>query len=56
MKEKIENIILTILFILFILFMIFVVYEIKDFYDDYKCSTTTDNDYYIKNKCERYER
>lgn len=31
-----------------------IVIEIADFYNDYKCSTTTDIKWFFKNKCERY--
>lgn len=27
---------------------------IKDFYDDYKCSTTNDVEWFMKNNCMRY--
>ena len=33
-----------------------VIYEMVDFYNDYKCSTTTDVNYYIDNNCRRFER
>ena len=39
----------TILGILYLL-------ELEEFYNDYKCSITTDASYYIDNNCRRFER
>ena len=31
-----------------------VIYEMVDFYNDYKCSTTKDINWFIENNCMRY--
>ena len=53
MKEKMIKIVIALFFIVLgILFLL----EFIDFYNDYKCSTTTDVSYYIDNNCRRFER
>lgn len=54
MTNKIENIIFYIFLGIIIIFIFFVIGIMIDFYNDYKCSTTNDNNYFVKNKCERY--
>ena len=56
MKENLLEIIIVLLILIFIGIGILFVYEIKQFYNDYKCSTTTDINYYVENNCKRFER
>ena len=56
MKEKLDNIISSLLMLIFIGIGILFLLELKEFYNDYKCSTTTDASYYIDNNCRRFER
>lgn len=56
MKEKFVNIIITLFILMIIVLGILFLIELKDFYDDYKCSTTTDVNYYIDNNCRRFEK
>ena len=45
------------LVIIVIAIMVFIgVITLITFYQDYKCSTTTDIKYYIKNNCERFNK
>ena len=56
MKEKFVNIIITLFILMIIVLGILLLIEFIDFYNDYKCSTTTDVNYYINNNCRRFER
>lgn len=56
MKEKRIKIVIALFILMFIVLGILFLIELKDFYDDYKCSTTTDVSYYIDNNCRRFER
>ena len=56
MKEKRIKIVIELFILMFIVLGILFLIELKDFYDDYKCSTTTDVGYYIDNNCRRFER
>lgn len=56
MKENLLDIIIILIILIFIGIGILFVYEIKEFYEDWKCSTTTDINYYIENNCKRFER
>lgn len=56
MKENLLDIIIALLILIFIGIGILFLFEIKEFYNDYKCSTTTDITYYIDNNCRRFER
>lgn len=56
MKENLLNIIIVLLILIFIGIGILFIIELKEFYNDYKCSTTTDFTYYIDNNCRRFER
>ena len=56
MKEKTIKIVIALFILMFIVLGILFLIEIIDFYNDYKCSTTTDVNYYIDNNCRRFER
>lgn len=56
MKENLLDIIIALLILIFIGIGILFVYEIKEFYEDWKCSTTSDITYYNDNNCSRFER
>lgn len=56
MKEHLFDIIIALLILIFIGIGILFLLELKEFYNDYKCSTTTDVNYYIDNNCRRFER
>ena len=56
MKEKRIKIVIALFILMVIVLGILFLLELKDFYDDYKCSTTTDVNYYIDNNCRRFER
>ena len=56
MKEKIVNSFIALFILMFIVFGILFLIEFIAFYNDYKCSTTTDVSYYIDNNCRRFER
>lgn len=49
---KKNNIILIIVGIIIII--IAIVYQIIDFYNDYKCSTSQDINWFMENNCMRY--
>lgn len=56
MKEKRIKIVIALFILMVIILGILFLIEIIDFYNDYKCSTTTDVSYYIDNNCRRFER
>lgn len=56
MKENLDDIIMVILILVFIVITLLFLFELKEFYNDYKCSTTTDVTYYNDNNCWRFER
>lgn len=56
MKEKVVDIIIELPILIFIGIGILFLLELKEFYNDYKCSTTSDINYYIDNNCRRFER
>lgn len=56
MKEKLVNTFIALFILMFIVLGILFLIEFIDFYNDYKCSTTTDVNYYIDNNCRRFER
>ena len=53
-KENFFDIIDTLLILVFVGIGILFVYELNEFYEDYKCSTTTDFEYFKKNNCIRF--
>ena len=55
MKENLLDILIALLILVIIGIGILFILELKEFYNDYKCSTTTDITYYIDN-CRRFER
>jgi hypothetical protein len=58
-KTIINNveIVLDLIFILLLLFIGFSFLKtFEDFYDDYKCSTTNNVEYYNNHNCKRFER
>ena len=56
MKKFIVNTFITLFILMVIISGILFLIELIDFYNDYKCSTTTDVNYYIDNNCRRFER
>ena len=56
MKENLLDIICALLILIFIGIGILFLLELKEFYNDWKCSTTTDVTYYNDNNCRRFER
>lgn len=56
MKENLFDIIIALLILIFIGIVILFLLELKEFYNYYKCSTTTDVTYYIDNNCRRFEK
>lgn len=54
--ERLEYAIFVILITFIIVFTIIVIYVLIDFKNDYKCSTTSDSNWYIEHNCMRYER
>ena len=56
MKEKRIKIAIALYILMAIILGILSLLEFIDFYNDYKCSTTTDVTYYIDNNCRRFER
>lgn len=56
MKKFIVNTFIALFILIFIGIGILFLIEFIDFYNDYKCSTTTDVNYYIDNNCRRFER
>ena len=56
MKEKTIKIVIALFILMVIILGILFLIEIIDFYNDYKCSITTDVNYYIVNNCRRFER
>ena len=56
MKEKRIKIVIALFILMVIVLGILFLLEFIDFYNDYKCSTTTDVNYYIDNNCRRFER
>lgn len=54
MKENLLDIIDTLLILVFVGIGILFVYELNEFYEDYKCSTTDDFEYFKKNNCIRF--
>ena len=56
MKENLLDIIIVLLILIFIGIGILLLFELKELHNDYKCSTTTDINYYIDNNCRRFER
>ena len=51
---KSQQWILVTSFVIFIIICALFVYIIIDFYNDYKCSTTTDIRWFLDNNCMRY--
>ena len=56
MKEKRIKIVIALNILMFIVLGILFLLEFIDFYNDYKCGTTTDVSYYIDNNCRGFER
>ena len=56
MKENRIKIVIALFILMVIILGILFLLEFIDFYNDYKCSTTTDVSYYIDNNCRRFER
>lgn len=54
MKKTIKTIAIIIAVILLFILLACGIYEMIDFYNDYKCTTTTDIDWFINNNCMRY--
>ena len=52
--DKYENYILGATGALCLLVLIIFMIVVVDFYNDYKCSTTTDPEYFKENNCIRY--
>lgn len=50
------KIIYTIIGIAIIVLFTLIAYVLSNFHRDWKCSTTTDIDWFLKNGCERYVR
>lgn len=53
-KSNLYYTLIALLCLLMVGIGILFVIELKEFYEDYKCSTTTDIKYYIKNNCIRF--
>ena len=56
MKENIKENILTICMIIVGIFIAILTLVMIDFYNDYKCSTTDNINWYMKHQCYRYNR
>ena len=53
-KSNLYYTLIALLCLLMVGIGILFVIEIKDFYEDWKCSTTTDFEYFKKNNCIRF--
>ena len=56
MKEKRIKIVIALFILMAIILGILFLLEFIDFYNDYKCSTTTDVSYYFYITCRRFEK
>lgn len=53
-KSNLYYALIALLCLLMVGIGILFVIELKEFYEDYKCSTTTDFEYFKKNNCIRF--
>lgn len=54
MDKDYLSIILGIMSFLLIIITVYFIYILSDFYNDYKCSTTTNIEYFEKHNCIKY--
>lgn len=53
MNKEIK-VLLVLLSVSLLIYVIWIVYILVDFYNDWKCSTTTDINWFIENNCQKY--
>ena len=56
MVERLNKTAIVLILISILMILIGISYSLYDFYNDYKCSTTTDINWFIENNCMRYMR
>lgn len=54
MEKKYKAVIVVLVITGILIGVLIAVYEMVDFYNDYKCSTTRDIDWFMDNNCMRY--
>lgn len=54
MVERLNKTAIVLILISILMILIGISYSLYDFYNDYKCSTTKDINWFMKNNCMRY--